>query len=217
MYKIILEPNASIRAKILAGMAKKTSRISEQAILAAFSTRLNDAIRSTPTYQSLISNSPIDLSADFGFIKGQEFARVNPIVNNVVDSLKVTRRDRIGRRIASTKIRVFGVPLDHNDILFDDNAFVRSNQYLVPWLEWLLLRGDKTVIDNFKIERGTRAAEKGRSRNAIMVIGDGFAVQSRFAGVQGDNFLTDAVKDVFADPSMTNLIVSEIRKTARTI
>lgn len=58
----------------------------------------------------------------------------------------------------------------------------------LPWLSWLLTKGDDIIIADYHIQFGVFAAS--RSGGAIMVPSLEWAVPPEYAGVEGDNWLT---------------------------
>jgi len=142
----------------------------------------------SPTYESLVSG---DLAFHFGFRKGQEESRLQPILNTFVDSVsyKFKPYSRTGG-----SFEFFAIHSDYSDVLSLSEAKIQgknkdefSVNYPLPWLNWLLLQGDDIIIKDYKIELGVLASRSGK---AIMVKGGTWAVPSEFRGTANDNWVT---------------------------
>lgn len=63
----------------------------------------------------------------------------------------------------------------------------------IPWLEWLLTRGNEIIIADYHIKFGFAMAS--RSGGAIMAPTLEWSVPSQFAGTRDDNWITRALTD----------------------
>jgi hypothetical protein len=80
---------------------------------------------------------------------------------------------------------------DFADILsLPEASIVDASGNVLPWLEWLLLRGDQIIIAGHQIQFGN--FPNSRSGNAIMIEDDSQAwrIPPIFSGVINDNWLT---------------------------
>jgi hypothetical protein len=93
------------------------------------------------------------------------------------------------------------IKIDFSDVLYTEYAIVIDNLrgYSLPWLEWLLLEGNKTIIKNQKIIFGPNKA----SRTGFAVMRENQAstwkVPSQYAGTLRDNWITKAIDGAYAE------------------
>jgi hypothetical protein len=110
--------------------------------------------------------------------------------------------------INNTKIKAsFSIEMikaDFADVLGSDYAIVVDNirGYSLPWLEWLLLDGSKTIISNYQVLFGPNPAS--RTGLAVMVPSSGgWGVSSTYAGTISDNWITRSIDS--AETQISNL------------
>lgn len=85
---------------------------------------------------------------------------------------------------------------DFSDVLSADAALVIDNLrgYQLPWLEWLLLEGNKIIIPKQQVEFG--ANRLSRTGYAVMrPANKSWRVPSEFAGTISDNWITRAIEN----------------------
>jgi hypothetical protein len=93
------------------------------------------------------------------------------------------------------------IKIDFSDVLYTDYAIVIDNVrgYSLPWLEWLLLEGNKTIIKNQKIIFGPNKA----SRTGFAIMRDSttssWKVPSQYAGTLRDNWITRSIDDAASE------------------
>ncbi len=92
------------------------------------------------------------------------------------------------------------IRVDFADVLYSDFANVIDSVrgYSLPWLEWLLLEGNRTIIQNHEVIFGSNK----RSRTGLAVMRkstSSWKVPSEFAGTQNDNWITRALDSASAD------------------
>lgn len=98
------------------------------------------------------------------------------------------------------------IRINFEDVLFTDLAVVQDSLrgYNLPWLQWLLLEGNSTIIENYQIIFGPNKAS--RTGNAIMrqTSSQSWKVPSLFSGTLSDNWITRAIAD--AGPEIKDLL-----------
>lgn len=152
-----------------------------------------DLVENTSTYGSLLTG---ELLGELGIPDVQ--GRLKAVVEAVGKSVHV---QVIPIRVNGTKLngglRVQMLRSDFEDLLALPAAEYYSNQYLIPWLQWILLEGDKIIITTHEIFKDLSPSQKASSRTgkALMRPGKGWRVPPEYAGVADDNFLTRAFGD----------------------
>lgn len=171
----------------------------------------NAFLRSTETYQSLVSGQ---LATHFGFRKGNERGRLEPILNTFVNSIHYTF---VPFARGKGSFTISGFVNGFSDVLSLPEALIQgssdkklSTAYPLPWLNWLLLQGDRVIVQDYHIEIGSVAAKSSRSGKAIMVGGGTWAVPE-LGGTEGNNWITDLT------PVGTNAITSYDKKIRDTM
>ena len=92
-----------------------------------------------------------------------------------------------------------------------DEATVTDNQgQKLPWLEWLLLRGNQIIIRNYQVRMG--ASPYSRTNMAVMVQSKkNWRVPMEFAGTITNNWTTRALDKV--DAQIIDNIINSIEAT----
>ena len=85
---------------------------------------------------------------------------------------------------------------DFSDVLSNDAALVIDSLrgYSLPWLEWLLLEGNKTIVKNQEVI--LRPSRFSRTGMALMQESNkSWKVPSQYAGTISNNWITRAIDD----------------------
>lgn len=154
----------------------------------------------TGIYSKLV-NGPLNL--DFGFVKGTEKSRIEEILTQIGKSVRVDYKDIRMSGSGFTISNGFTVKIlkdDFLDILGLPAATVLNlssnprSPLELPWLDWLLLRGDSIIISDHIIQFKEGV---GRSGGAVMISNKGGAwtVPAGSSGTRDDNWLTKEVLD----------------------
>ena len=188
----IVETNDEINTMVLEIMADHINDILNIAmpkITAEIKERVALSLKEEPEYQSLLSGR---LRAEFGL---SDTNMVDNIIDKLVSTIDVSRS-----RISYNKIGLVGgftITMmksdDMNGIIFTDIASViNSDGQHLPWLQWLLLEGNKAIVKNFDVKMGSYP--QSRSGMAIMVSSkDHWRVPSEFVGTISNNWTTRAI------------------------
>ena len=145
-------------------------------------------IKQSDTYESLISG---ELAAHFGLPSTNRQAMVDAIIEKIGESIKIDVKPvkQFGKGFrGQTTISV--MVNDFSDILSMTEAFVSTEKgQILPWLEWLLLKGDAIIISEHDVRL---VGGKGRSGGAVMVKNSAAAwrVPPEHSGTIRDNWLT---------------------------
>lgn len=83
------------------------------------------------------------------------------------------------------------------DVLAHDDALlITEKDQLLPWLEWLLLEGDKILVTDHVYIQTSRARFYSRTNQGIMSkqsTGIGWKVPAQYSGVISDNWITRTI------------------------
>lgn len=161
---------------------------------------LRDEIEASETYQSLMDKSGKSLSAELGFVLGQEESYVKPVVDKWLGSTKAVMVPFIanGPNIAGG-VELVSILADFSDVLLlDKSTYVSNAKYNIDWLNWLLTKGSEIIITDHRItynlnETGaslTNKQQKSRSRRALMVKNGSWVMPFEHAGTLQDNWIT---------------------------
>jgi hypothetical protein len=195
----IIENNADISNKILQALLADVTKYMDNGI-STIKNQLPQIIRqgivSAPEYQSLLSG---ELRYEFGIADpGPKLAGLIDIwANNISYSqMKPTIvNNKIKAIFSANTIRI-----DYADVLYTDYALVidATRGYSLPWLEWLLLEGSKTIIDNYEVILGPNRFS--RTGNALMKSSNqSWKVPSAYSGTASDNWITRSIDSVSDD------------------
>lgn len=151
-----------------------------------------DILTNTDTYNSLIGGQ---LQYEFGI--PDPASKLDEILGiwtrNVVVNYQapVASTDKLKASFSVSIIRT-----DFSDVLSQDSAYVIDalRGYSLPWLEWLLLEGNKTIIKNQQVV--IRASKFSRTGAALMQESNqSWKVPSQYAGTISNNWITRAIDD----------------------
>lgn len=162
-------------------------------------------IESSPEIQSLLSQgTPGSLNAAFGLSPGSPNMAVESIVNAITNSIVVSFSN-IDRNLngsatfnflSKTFVSLLGLPDGHQKTEAGTD---------LHWLDWLLTKGDTTIVQGFFY----KPSGKGRSGGGTMQFGGAFRVPAQFSGTVENNFVTRAFqgKDKEISAALRGLLV----------
>lgn len=141
-----------------------------------------DALLESPEMHSLRNGQ---LKADFGLTFDPSYA----IAWSVADSMKV-RYTPVPN--ATMGFSIYIQPSKHTNLYQLDQAYqLTEDGVKLPWLQWLLEKGDSIIVADFGVlyRRGA-----GRSEMGVMVKNKApFRVDSAYSGTEDDNFISRAL------------------------
>lgn len=206
----LIESDSDIKNKILIEIRDHLQRAMIKSIpfiRQSIPSKIKDVLMAEPEYQSLISGK---LKGEFGLSSASQ--KVNDIIDIWTKNVTVTINPVT---ISGSKIKG-GFKLDmidssYNDVLANDGAIVidETSGVVLPWLEWLLLYGNKIIVKNYEVRVGSNP--RSRSGMAIMVPSkNNWRVPPEFAGTITSNWVTRALSRL--DDSILDIIQKEIEK-----
>lgn len=154
---------------------------------------IKTAIENTPEYSSIMSGK---LKYEFGIPDSS--IKLNNLIDIWIDNIRYpyTKPTIMGNKINST-FEVNAIRADFAEVLYSNDALVIDNirGYNLPWLEWLLLEGNKTIISKQEVVIGPN--NFSRTGNAIMRDSkQSWKVPSEFSGTVTNNWITRAIDGV---------------------
>ena len=128
------------------------------------------------------------LNAKFGLPPGVPDIAIETIIGTLIESVDVIFKKMDSKGAGGIKFVIRGDVI--RDILnIPQGTIVTKKGVPLNWLQWLLTRGNETVVSGYKYVPGSR----GRSGGGTMMGGSSFRVEpARFAGTVDDNFVTRA-------------------------
>jgi hypothetical protein len=154
---------------------------------------IRKAIQLTPEYQSINGGR---LQAELGLADPK---KLDQIIDLWVDSVKVeVKRVRFGRNKITGGFRITAIEQDWSDALANPASKQQIKDGELPWLEWMLIRGDQVIVRDYDVSFNPKAARRGRTGRGLMVKGKGrrWRVPPQFSGTPRRNFVTRALDSI---------------------
>ena len=186
--KLILE---SLQTQVQEAIFKIIPRISSDIKIL-----VKNALLSEPEYTSLKAGT---LRAEFGIPDASVVDQVIDVLVNTLeidsDPIKIMRNGLSGGFILKMIKKD-----DIGGVIYTDFASVvdDTNGYVLPWLEWLLLKGNEIIIQNYSVNYIN--SPRSRSGMALMIKSDkAWRVPSNFSGTENNNWITRAISKIDND------------------
>lgn len=145
-------------------------------------------ISAQPEIQSLESSTLGSLAGQFGLYAGSGSAATNVISLAIRDSIRVNFKKFSPKLEGGFEVNF--QPADFTNILNLPQSVVNYKDGVLPWLDWLLLRGNSIIVVNYHYNAVTGL---GRSGLGNMIDGGSFRVPPQFSGTSDNNFITRAL------------------------
>lgn len=163
-----------------------------------------EAIKICPEYISLING---ELRGELGVVDASQI--LNTVCRNIADGILVTSQ---GVRVVGQRLRggltVEILKGDYSEVLSANGSFISEHGYLIDWLRWLTLEGDRIIIADYGYYSNNPA--KSRTGLGIMKRPGKWRVPPEFSGTDSDNFITRAIASIA--PQVEKIIDYEIKK-----
>ena len=207
----LLESNSEIRKMILQALQEDVTKTINKAmpeITIKIQNLLRNAIKTSNEYQSLINGR---LRFEFGLpdSDGMVDKIIETWVNNVNVNMKSISMSNSG---LSGGFSLGMVAPDFQDVLSLPEAQMTDTEkgYSLPWLQWLLLDGNKVLVKDYTVVLGPNPYS--RTGYAIMKneSSASWRVPAESAGTISNNWITRVVDSLSEDVS--NIIIQEIEK-----
>lgn len=207
----LIDSDAKISSNILDSIRlilDKGFKTSLPSIKTRVSQEVKRALMTEPEYTSLINGQ---LKYEFGIPTQQ---KVDSIIDIWTSNISITY---IPVRKMGNSLRG-GLSLDmikssYDDVLSNDGAIVvdQVSGVVLPWLEWLLLYGNKIIVRNYRVQFGSN--NRSRTGMAIMIEskGSNWRVPPEFAGTISNNWVTRAIDKL--DDQILDILEQEIERS----
>ena len=165
--------------------------------------RMITVFTQSETYQALLNG---DLVGIFGFPNDSQ-KRMKDILDRIIDSMKIMfyKTTKINPDYTfNGSIQIHILKSDYEDILSLTAATVNTGQDMIPWLSWMINKGNEYIDKEWCDQKGGEFFEwkivfrkgAGRSGQAIMekvVKNPGWRLEVPHAGTPDNNWLTRAL------------------------
>ena len=163
---------------------------------------VSNAIKQSPEYQSLVNggstSTGISLKGHLGLRDSAQ--RMDAILELWANSLVVEVPPiKLTARTLEARMNIRMIKANYEDVLKDSSAIlVTEKGETLPWLEWLLVHGDKIIIRDYSITPilNERMGKASRTGEAIMRKKGRWGIPSEMAGTVSNNFVTRALKGI---------------------
>ena len=192
----LVESQSDISKKILDAIKAEINKIMISVVLVLqqnIKKSLEDKIKNSRTWQSLEEGK---LRAEFG-LPDDIATRLGEILEIWLRQIDVDYKTVTGTTTLKGGITVGLLETDWNQVLSSDAAIIVTKYGTVlPWLEWLLTYGDKTIIQDYVVIM--KPTPQSRSGMAIMAqqVGGQWRVPPEFSGTPDNNFITEILESM---------------------
>ena len=191
-------------AREIVKKVKRKAPIIQTSITEKIREAVRDLLIATPEYQSIVQGK---LKAELGIPNSD--SRIITVIDTWIENIVVKVK------AATTPFLVIDIGIIKGD--YSDVLSLTQAQYTykskrgageIPWLQWLLLEGDKRIINKYEFSRNPRGSRTGMG---IMISkARGFwQVPPEFSGTSVGNFATRALENIEA--TIDNIVEQVIR------
>lgn len=189
----ILESNSQIESKILKALVTDCREYFNEAlsiIQQELPQIIYSAITSRPEYVSLVSGK---LRLELGIPDAS--VKVANLINYWISNISYNyKKPTIEGNKIKGYINIELIKSDFSDILNSNDAMVIDSlrAYSLPWLQWLLLDGNKVIVPRYNVVISPNP--RSRTGGALMRIStSSWKVPSEYAGTINDNWITRSI------------------------
>lgn len=152
---------------------------------------VSTAIQSQPEWYALNNGQ---LTEEFGLTHA--LSKINAIMQIWMNSIIVDfQKFKLSGNALRGRFEIALIKRDWSDVLSAQEALQMTEKgQALPWLQWLLIEGDKVIIREYDIGYGLKP---GRAGGKIMIHNRGrWRVPPQYAGTTNDNFVTRAIDSI---------------------
>lgn len=164
----------------------------------------------TETYKSLMNGA---LQAHFGLTSNEVGGKLDDITKLIADSVKVIATPFKYNRTITGGLEISAFYADFAYLTKSDAGHVTTKKgQPLPWLDWLLLQGDRIIITDYVIHFVSHP--DSRSGQAFMVEStSGFwRVPPEFSGTAANNWITRMLEEdsTLIEDALADIVIGEI-------
>lgn len=203
----ILETDASLKKKVEEALIEEMNPILNKAVTRiekSIPLKIKSIFEETDTYDAIL-NGP--LRYEFGIPAGESASRLESIIDELCSQVIVEFKP-IKRRGSNWTggYKIFMFESSFRKVVGLTEAKVQTSGGELPWLKWLLIEGDKIIINDYVVKFGDFKAS--RSGGAIMTKpgrdpirswtnspAQGWSVPKNYSGVRDANWVTRAIDE----------------------
>lgn len=191
----LTETDAQIEKKIIKSLSKKVNKNLKKRGSAALESLRDDFRKWVYDCPALVElRSASKLRGDLGLTSTRAASASDAIASAVAQTVRITYK-QWDKKLTGGDLTIDIQPSSFSNVLGQSWAgYTTEKGENIPWLSWLLTRGDDVIITGYEVEYGNF----GRSGQGRMT-GDGtgggmaFRVDPRFSGTTDRNFITEAL------------------------
>lgn len=207
-YSAELRYNKTIERQILTSLKGELDGVLSDAakkLVGGITKIIDGAIKASPEYQSLVGGK---LKFELGVPDAKQ--RMEDILDLYYRNIVVNKtavKVSGGKLVGSLKIE--NKRSDWKDLIgLPAGRIITKKGTVLPWLEWLLLSGNKIIIRDWDVKLINN--RRSRTGGALMVEGKNkrWRVPPEFSGTSNNNFITRALEKV--EPNINRYIEKEI-------
>ena len=194
----IKETDAQISREINKRIAQKLSsalRSAAPLILSEVKDVVRDAIVSSPEYRELFGGS---LQAELGVPSAG--TRIDRSLDMWLDSIEIEiERPKFSIRGVTAGLSIVGIRDGYADALgTSDASYTTEKGKVIPWLQWLLLEGDRAIIADYTFSSDIGTGQRSRTGLGVMRQDRSrrWRVPPQFSGTSTNNFVTRSLASV---------------------
>lgn len=166
-------------------------------------TLVRDAIQGQPEWFALDGGQ---LTEEFGLTTAQ--SKLNTIMRVWIQNITVIfDKFKLSGSQLRGRYEISMIKGDWSDVLAAPEAKqITEKGVALPWLQWLLIEGDKVIIRDYELTMGKKP---GRAGGKIMVKNKGrWRVPPQYSGTTNDNFVTRAIDGIA--PQFEQIFIDEV-------
>jgi len=206
----LLESDSKIIKNILSSLKPMVNTVFSKAkisIIKDIKPIIKQAIESQPEYQSLISGQ---LKYELGI---PDKNIVDSVVDIWVNNINIENKTiKISGNSLSGGFKISMIQSDYSDVLSSSASSVTDNNTgsVVPWLEWLLIRGGDILVADYEVKLGPNP--RSRTGMAVMVSStENYRIDAKFAGTEQNNWVYRAISKI-DESTIQNIIQNSLEK-----
>ncbi len=210
----LVESKKQIEAKINRALKKQVDKVlirSASRLIVPVRKLIKDALIQQPEVSSLRGGQ---LTGEFGLPRGSD--DIMEIIDDWANSVKiVVKKATLRGGVFRAGMTIAAIEKDYEDALANPAASVVTKKgVILPWLEWLLRFGDRTIVRDFDVSFNAGRVNRSGSRSGLAVMvkreGTRWKVPAQYVGTANNNFVTRALDSV--NDEIIALLQKDLRK-----